>query len=88
MSGRVPSGILKRPQAGDLHDALAPPSSRGLRRPSVDGLARMVEATESLSAAADVASKGVAGLLSNARRLKAQLSTAMDELTVAATVAA
>ncbi len=88
MSGRVPAGILKRPQAADLHEAPAPASGRGLRRPSVDGLARIVEATESLSAAASVASKSVTGLFSNARRLKGQLSTAVDELTVAATAAA
>jgi hypothetical protein len=45
----------------------------------------MAEATESLSTAAG---KGVTGLFSNARRLKAQLATAVDEFTVAATTVA
>ena len=91
LSGRVPADILRLPaqEEDDDHSGTAPPLRlHGLRRPSTDNPAHIVGASGSLSAAADAASKGVTGLFSSARRLKAQLATAADELSAAAATAA
>lgn len=84
-TGRVPASILRRPQEQRFHTSV-PPSTRGIRRSSIESLTNLV-GTESLNAAAGAASKGVTGLFSSARRLKAQLATAADELSAAAAMA-
>ena len=82
MTGSVPAAIVKLPQEPDT--AIA--SGQGGRRRSMDSL-NILASAESLSAAANVASRSVTGLIGNVRRLKAQLVTAVDELNVAAATA-
>ena len=83
MAGSVPAAILRLPQ----EQGAAVASGQGGRRRSMDSL-NSLASVGSLSAAADVASRSVTGLIGNVRRLKAQLVTAVDELSVAAATAA
>ena len=83
LTGRVPAEVLRTPVAADA-DAPLGHGERRLSVPAVGG----AELAESLGSAADAAAKGVTGLFSRARSLKAQLATAADDLSAELSAAA